>query len=181
MKHTIWATNNWMDIEKELKEENPNLSDSDAYSLAWENNMNQLEDEKLNLKDITGKNWFAIGDLVRWDGTRNVHRALKPGTIMDAITETMQAFGGAENTFEIYVEGCDVFLSQLGHDNPVNPSIMKIRQIKDEYIPKWNSFFDAEDVLYEAFQSGTLDSVSIGFGDKIAAVYGWNNEMEVES
>ncbi len=180
MKHMIWSTDDYLEIEKSIKEENPELSDSDAAALAWEDNMSQLEDVKINSKDVIGKNWFAIGNLVRWNGTRNVYRALMPGSIMEAITETMRAFTGAENTFEIYVEGKDVFLAQYGHDNPVSPSIMKIRQIKDEYLSLDNLPCDPEDVLYDAIQDGTLDEVSIGFGDRIAAVYGFDNKIEAE-
>jgi len=175
MKHKIWATDDWMGFYTDYKTDSPAMDGNEVYELSWQDNMNQLEDEKANLSSVRGKNWFAVGKLQLWNGSRNVFRALKPGSIMDAACETMSAFNGPDDSFEIYVENGDVYISQLGHDNPTNASIMRIRQIKDDLL---TDDMDVEDVMWQAIANETIDDVTIGFGDQVAAVYGWELEQE---
>ncbi len=178
MKHMIWATDDWINIYNDYMNDSPALEKDEVYSMAWEDNMENLECEKENLKNIKGKNWFAVGTLQRWNGGHRCYRALKPGSIMDAVCETMKAFQGAENSFEIYVENGDVFVSQLGHDNPTSPSIMRIRQVTDEAL---KGDLDPDDIMWNNTTDEDISRDTIGFGDAVSKVYGWSEEMEVEA
>jgi hypothetical protein len=173
MKHTIWSTDDWLNIYNEYMTDSPALEKSEVYAMAWDENMQHLEDEKVNLKDVRGKNWFAIGTLQRWNGGHRCYRALMPGSIMEAVCEVMKAFAGAENTFEIYVEDGDVFISQLGHDNPTNPSVLRIRQVTDEAMNREG--LDLDDVIYKASDED-LERDTFGFGDMVSEIYGWKKE-----
>ena len=126
MKNTIWNSDvcEMFDalvaenVERHLSEEE--LWD-EAYTLVHQS----LDDEVANL-NIATDSLIAVGKLARWNGTYRVHKELRARNLGRALLEVMNSFGGGQNDFDIYVEDGRLIVSQLGHDNPVNPSILEI-------------------------------------------------------
>ena len=179
-KHTIWKSDSYLEPEflegtkaymVEEGEEDP--SDEQVMERAYETNLSYLDDECANLSKITGDYFVAIGTIVRWNGLRNGYRVCKGKRLMEAVMDTMSAFDG-DNTFEVYVEDGDVKVSQLGHDNPTNPSVLTIRSVKAELIP--DQFEDPEDAIYKASQA-QIDARTVKYGKAVSEVYGWNEEV----
>ena len=97
----------------------------------WELCQDELQDALLTLKEgvqrING-DFLIYGTVHRWNGPA---RALKQiqGTLSDVIDFLVEQ--ADSNMF--FVNDGDLFWSSTGHDNPCNPSVMKIRFLKEQY------------------------------------------------
>lgn len=161
-------------IEKNMEEyfpdEDPSeVTDSQKWDLAYdevETNISADLDENLDV-ECEGE-IFLCGTIERWDGPRKGW--LKTGTrnLGKAMRKAMDSFSG-DNTFSFYVEHDDsnkngkLFLSQLGHDNPTNPSIIEFRILKD------SDEDDLSDKTVDELMSTSLSPVKY-----ISKVFGWD-------
>lgn len=170
MKNMIWSSDDLYAIQDALVEDE-GISEEEAWDMACEDLAANLEDEVCNLKDVGNGHLVATGTLVRWNGSGQAYKMLKSGNAGKAITEVMGSFDG-DNSFNVYVEDGDLFISQLGHDNPTNPSVFRIRAVKQ---PLTEDMDRDEDAIYGASPE-EIDARTEKLGRKIAEVYGWDME-----
>jgi len=171
-KHVVWnndACSAYDEIEKDIKdgeiEVDDDLSDDQKWDMAYDRINTWFDDEMTNLDKDVKHHLIAMGTVQRWDGGRVGYKNLETNNIAEAIKTTMNSFGG-DNTFEVYCDGEELIISQVGHDNPTNPSIMKIRMIKD-----FDTFEDMLDEHDDSFESLNANTVSIV--NDVNEVYGW--------
>ena len=172
-KYTIWD-NDVVAMHDSIAKEpaefglDEDITDEEAWKEAYAEVDRYLDDETANC-DIQKKGEiFAIGHIQRWNGERAAYKGLNTHNIGDAFIKAIQSFE-SENSFELYVEGNKLFLSQLGHDNPTNPSIIELRECTGESL---------EDLIFEHGDSyDILQKYSKPLGKDVCSVYGWECEV----
>ena len=173
MKHVVWNNDvcNMYDSIKECPEEffpemeNEDITDDMMWNEAYDSIERWLDDEMTNCDVDVDNHIFLIGTLERWNGAFPVHKDLGTTNIGEAFQKAMRCFGG-DNTFEIYVEKGKLLISQTGHDNPTNPSIMEFRYMRDAD--------SIDDFLFDHI--GTSKNIrrnSRGLAKEVGKVYGW--------
>lgn len=98
---------------------------------AYEHINTALNDEAYNLSIDAGADIFLIGELQKWNGCGSAYADLETSNIGEAMKKAISKFSG-DNDFEIFVEDGKMMISQLGHDNPVNPSVFEFRVVRPE-------------------------------------------------
>ena len=69
---------------------------------------------------------IAVADLVLWDGARPAFRENVGTKLSDALK-----VAASDETWQIYLnDDGELVAEQLGHDNPVNPTVMRFRAVK---------------------------------------------------
>lgn len=176
LRRMIWSSDGYSDLEKEIetnKEEfglDDDANEYEVYNRAVELSNEYLDDEISNLSSIKSDSFVAVGTVVRWNGAGRAYKVLdKAGNLGEAITEVMSSFGG-DNSFEIYVEGKDLYVVQYGHDNPTNPSVIKIRVARKELLDG-EDFEYVDDLLYNATDE-ELEKRTESVSQKVLDVYG---------
>ena len=156
---------------EELKEEE-GFEDGDdtgvIFDRAYDMVEQSLDDEVTNLDIETKGEIFLMGTMERWDGPRTAYKGLGVKNIGEAMTRAMSSFSG-DNTFEIGVENGEVTITQLGHDNPTNPSRFVFREVKNG--------MNLDDMTYENGDTPQIlldDSLSLA--DRVCEVYGWDTK-----
>lgn len=164
-KRMIW--NNDVGIEMDALEKDGFFAESEITSeeekmdAAYEHINTALNDEAYNLSIDTGADIFLIGELQRWNGRGSAYADLETSNIGEAIKKAISKFSG-DNDFEIFVEDGKMMISQLGHDNPVNPSVFEFRVVRPE------SDYCKIGLSHEENLKATRH-----IGDIVAKVYGW--------
>ena len=164
MKHNIWSNdvNAEFDTLKEnYKNNNKDISDESIFDEAYHNIDINLEDTLANLDIDCPNNIILIGNLVRWNGTYDAHKETNTKNLAEAIKIALNSFGN-DNSFDLYVENDNLYLAQLGHDNPVNPSIFKFKYL----IPNFEDNFDPSN-------KNDLMFKTTGVGKSVSEIYGW--------
>ncbi len=174
----IWSSDysNLEDVMDKNRDEfdiDEDASYDEIADRARELNDEYFEDEVTNLSSIYSDYFVAIGEIVRWNGRGRAYKRLTSDTLGEAIRETMQSFGG-DNHFEVFVRDDDVFVTQLGHDNPVSPSVIKIRTVKSELLDD-DEFYYIEDLIDGATDK-ELDERTNKIGKEVLDVYGVDKE-----
>ena len=164
-KNLIWDNDigNAIDAVKEewLETERGELSDDEALTEAYQWIENSLGDEVMNL-DIEAKGaLIAIGTIERWNGGFSAYKLLETKNIGKAIETIVGSCFTGDNSFECYEEDGKLIFTQLGHDNPVNPSIIEIRELTCDFYVLED---DKQDILL---------ANSKPCGHYAAEVYGW--------
>lgn len=118
-----------------------------------------LEDEVSNLDIDTSHQIILVGTLQRWNGPVSAYKLLTRN-IGTSLRGSLSAFNG-DNSFEIYVENGSLYISQLGHDNPTNPSIFEFRELNMD-------FDELEDDSTESLLANSKP-----LGKEVSEVYGW--------
>ena len=126
----------------------------DAFDLAVQDIDAELEDFLDNAESISGE-FVIYGKNSRWDGRRDAWKYVPKHSLRDAVSSVL---ADGSNTF--YLDGPDLFWTHTGHDNPVNPSVMRIRRAKDDV---------CEDDFYEA-EFAEFDDMSEPIGWKLLLV-----------
>lgn len=129
---------------------------------AYEHINTALNDEAYNLSIDTGADIFLIGELQRWNGRGSAYANLKTSNIGEAIKKAVALFS-ENDTIEVFVEDERMKISQLGHDNPVNPSVFEFRVVRPE------SDYCEIGLSHEENLKATRH-----IGDIVAKVYGWS-------
>ncbi len=141
MKHVIYDNDvcqmyddikeNISDFFPDLDEDDNTPSDEEIWELAYEEVEDRLGDEQMNLdKELSGE-IVLIGTYERWNGSFNVYKGLGTNNLGKALEKAVASWSG-DNSFEIYVENGRMYISQRGHDNPTNPSVMEFRMLKPD-------------------------------------------------
>lgn len=172
-KHMIWSNDvcDEFDGLKEMYEDDFNSKERDdmpdddmIWNEAYDNINSYFEDEMCNLNIDTKNKIILVGDIVRWDGSRPTYKFTDDKNIADAIRTAISSFNG-NNTFELYIENDLMYLSQLGHDNPCNPSIIQFREINPKYLDEYGDI--------EFYNNADLIEKTISLALKVKEVYGW--------
>lgn len=122
---------------------------------------NALSDEAANLDMDLEEDIFLIGVLQRWDGCGSAYADLETSNIGEAIKKAVSLFSG-DDAIEIFVEDERMKISQLGHDNPVNPSVFEFRVVRPE-----------SDYCDIGLSHEENLKMTRRIGDIVANVYGW--------
>lgn len=128
---------------------------------AYEHINTALNDEAYNLSIDAGADIFLIGELQRWNGRGSAYANLETSNIGEAIKKAVALFS-KNDTIEVFVEDERMKISQLGHDNPVNPSVFEFRVVLPE------SGYCEIGLSHEENLKATRR-----IGDIVANVYGW--------
>ena len=122
---------------------------------------NALSDEAANLDIDLEEDIFLIGVLQRWDGYGSAYADLETSNIGEAIKKAVSLFSG-DDAIEIFIEDERMKISQLGHDNPVNPSVFEFRVVRPE-----------SDYCEIGLSREENLKATRRIGDIVANVYGW--------
>lgn len=122
---------------------------------------NALSDEAANLDIDLEEDIFLIGVLQRWDGCDSAYADFETSNIGEAIKKAVSLFSG-DDAIEIFVEDERMKISQLGHDNPVNPSVFEFRVVRPE-----------SDYCEIGLSYKENLKITRRIGDIVANVYGW--------
>lgn len=141
-----------------LKKEFP---DEDDDSL-WDKSYGMIQYFKfktiLEVLDIfMPRNLIAVKKNESTNGFKCFYKDLETNSLARAITKVLQ-FNRGDNSYSLYVEDGELLISQLGHDNPVNPIIYEIRLLE-----KYNSLDDLIDDLSDDVIDIYENSNSIGY------------------
>lgn len=82
------------------------------------------------LEELPYGDYIIFGTIRRWDGPHSAYQIVR-GTPADAVKECTRGETDASHCF--YVKDSDLWWESLGHDNPVNPTVMRIRVLPDDY------------------------------------------------
>ena len=115
----------------------------------WEICQDELHDALLSLKEKAQKicgNFLIYGTIHRWDGPKKAYKDIH-GTLSDVIDFLITQ----GESYMFFVNDGELFWSSTGHDNPCNPTTMKIRFLKerydDDYIYDCNDYDKITDLL----------------------------------
>ena len=164
MKDMIWS--NGYDAIKEIADdlrcENPEMSEDEAWSCACELNDDYLSDERANLNVRIG-DLIVIADLGLWNGRRKAYKVIPNATLADAISVAECDF------IDWYVEDGEMKIDDVHHDGT------------NHYL-----FRTWKDGIKEFHKGLTLHLIANGFDGKedldvdtrplgadVANVYGW--------
>ena len=175
-KHLVWdndVCNMYDAIRKEPSEFFPEMDTEDITDdMMWNEAYAQVEqnlgDEKANCDKDVDNHIFLMGTYVRWNGSHSVYKDLGTCNIGEALSKAIACWDG-DNSFEIYVEGGRLLISQTGHDNPCNPSIMEFR------VPK--NYTSVDDMPKD--DADYLRRHSKGLAREVREVYGWTTRRKV--
>ena len=123
---------------------------------------NALSDEAANLDIDLEEDIFLIGEFQRWNGRGSAYANLETSNIGEAIKKAVALFS-ENDTIEVFVEDERMKISQLGHDNPVNPSVFEFRVVRPE-----SDYYEIG-LSHEENLKATRH-----IGDIVAKVYGWS-------
>ena len=130
-RHEIWNNDvcDLFDALKEDREYDETVPDSEIWEEASELVWDYLGDEVSNLnKNLPGE-VVLIGNKCRWNGTFSAYKQLGTNNLGKALEKAVQSFEG-DNSFYIFCEGSRMLMTQTGHDNPTNPSMLEFRMLK---------------------------------------------------
>lgn len=137
-------------------------SEEEKIELTCEHISNTLADEISNLENISLEgDIFLIGVLQRWDGRGSAYADLETSNVGEAIKKAVSLFS-EDDAIEIFVKDERMKISQLGHDNPVNPSVFEFRVVRPE-----NNYCEIGLSHKENLK------ITRRIGDIVANVYGW--------
>lgn len=122
---------------------------------------NALSDEVFNLDIDLDEDIFLIGVLQRWDGCGSAYADLETSNVGEAMKKAVSLFS-EDDTIEIFVENERMKISQLGHDNPVNPSVFEFKAVRPENDRREVGLSYKENL-----------KITRRIGDIVANVYGW--------
>lgn len=164
-KRMIWNNDVCSEIDTLEKDgffaESEITSEEEKMDIAYERINSVLADEVSNLDvDLEG-DIFLIGELQKWNGCGSAYANLETSNIGEAIKKAVALFS-ENDTIEVFVEDERMKISQLGHDNPVNPSVFEFRVVRPE------SDYCEIGLSHEENLKATRH-----IGDIVAKVYGW--------
>lgn len=166
--HKIWGNINlnFEDWKDDLKEEYPDLPESELIEIMHETNGHYLDDERSNLNINIGQSIIKIGDLGLWDGRHNGYGIIESGNIKDCLSWDFTDCDYAE----WYVDELGDLRCKAIHHDGTNHYLYRV--IK-------SSVSDIQlDNFYGKILDGTVTRADITrvterLGDHIAKVYGW--------
>lgn len=163
--HKIWGDIdlNFEDWKDDLKEEYPDLPESELIEIMHDTNRNYLYDERVNLNIQLNQPIIRIDDIGRWNGRCRSYGIIESGNIKDCLqTELDYA--------EWYVDELGDLRCRAIHHDGTNYYLY--RAIK-------STVSDVQlDNFYGKILDGTVTRADITrvterLGDHIAKIYGW--------
>ena len=164
-KRMIWNNDVCSEIDALEKDgffaESEITSEEEKMDAAYEHINTALNDEAYNLSIDAGADIFLIGELQRWNARGSAYANLETSNIGEAIKKAVALFS-ENDTIEVFVEDERMMISQLGHDNPVNPSVFEFRVVRPE-----------SDYCEIGLSREENLKATRRIGDIVANVYGW--------
>lgn len=161
-QHLIWHNDTCEEYDA-LEKEMEGAEESEIWKAAQHNIDIALDDETEMLDIEAGGDLFLVGIMERWDRGYSAYYLLNTSNIGESLPKIVQSFDPNDH-LRIYEQGGHVYVSQLSHDNPVNPSVFELRAFAVD--------FDDLDDDY----TPTLLSNSHPVGAPVAKKYGWKVE-----
>lgn len=170
--HVIWSNNNldlddWRDV---LSEEFLGKSEEELYSLMYEVNDMQLDDERVNLNIQMPSPILMIADIGRWNGRFPGYQEIKSGNIRDCLHTSMDYA-----TF--YVDKLGDLRCDAVHHDGTNYYLYRVykRGVTEAQIERLQ-----EKILNGTATRRDITRVTSRLGDAIGKVYGWSFPREVK-
>lgn len=163
--HKIWGNIdlNFEDWKDNLKEEYPDLPESELVEIMYDTNRSYLGDERMNLDIQLSQPIIRIDDIGRWNGRCRSYGIIESGNIKNCLQTTL-------DYAEWFVdERGDLRCKAVHHDGT---NYYLYRAIKS----------DVSDIQLDNFYGKILDGtvtraditrITDRLGDHIAKVYGW--------
>ena len=129
--HNIW-NNDICEMYEALKKEEPDEREDDLWDDARDQIDQWFEDEQANLNVEAPGQLILIGTLEVWNGPRSAYKKLTSSNIGGVLPEICGSFHG-DNIIRIYEQGGSVYVTQTGHDNPLNPSVFELRALTADF------------------------------------------------
>lgn len=167
--HTIWNSqidfSEWVD---DLRAEYPDYSDDELYEIACSTNDYYLDDERMNLNIKCGSPIILIADVGRWDGRSSGYRIIQSGNIADCLEPQLTC--PSEIIFYVDKQG-DLRADESHHDGTNHYLFRKIKKnISEQRLEQLE-----DSILSGEFTFNEIARATDRLGDKIAAVYGWED------
>ncbi len=166
-KISVWD-NDAVGLAETIQNEDPDghTSFDDALEQAYEEINESLESERDILSRRYLNGYVMMGTLQRWNGPKQAYRHLDVETIGDAVFAAVSAFTSeGDVSLDVYVDTDEhkLIITQLGHDNPTNPSIFEIRALTKN----WDEIENSEE---------DIGANSASIGDEVLKTYGFIKE-----
>ena len=164
-KHVIWS-NIDLDLDDwiaDLKEEYPDLTQDEYYSMMVEHNSEHLNDERENLNIQCGTDIIAIADIGRWNGRFSGYGIIKSGKISDCLSCPY-------DYAEWYVDrDGELRSTQIHHDGSNYIYYRKFKEgISDD---------ECDDLFADIYEGRAtkeqIDKITEKLGKTVGEVYGW--------
>lgn len=148
-------------------EVNPNLDRDERYVAAAEINQSYLDDERTNLNIVLKHPIIAIADMGLWYGRRPGYRIIESGNIADCLQSTTDVVCW-------YVDEHNEFCSDQCHHDGTNYVVYReLKELDEEEVDKLIDLICRGKCTEEI-----LDKYTSKIGDRISAVYGWEQIEE---
>lgn len=150
-------------IAKDIYGDDPELNDEERYNLAYEDNADQLDDERSMLNIEVGDEIIIIADLGLWDGRHQAYKCTHKTNIADVLVP--------DNEYvKFFVDDRGDLMARSTHHDGTN--IYTYRAWKPEISYAQRSFFLQKVAIGKATRKD-ITRYTQRIGDRIADVYGW--------
>lgn len=163
--HLIWGNINlnFKDWEEDLKENYPDLPDSELENLMYELNNDYLADERHNLDIQLNQTIIKIADVGRWDGKYKGYGLIQSGNIADCLQTEL-------DSAEWFVDELgDLRCKAIHHDGTNYYLYRAIKPMVSDI--QLDNFYGK--ILDGTVTRADITRVTERLGDHIANVYGW--------
>lgn len=164
-KQVIWSNMdlNYDDWREYLMEDNPNISEQEGMNLMYEQNAQQLEDERLNLDIQLANPIIVCADLGLWNGRKSGYGMIESGNIQDCLSSSC-------DYAEWYVDKLGDLRCVAMHHDGRNQYLY--REIKEDVTE--TQIWGLLNKLYKGTATrADITRVTRRLGDEIARVYGF--------
>lgn len=174
MKHMIWSNNVYeiSAIAEDLRIDNPDLSEDEAWEEAYDVNSGYLDDERTNLDIDVGTDIIVIADLGLWNGRRMAYREIGSSNLSDCIDPSYGDY------IDWYVDDSrDVRIDASHHDGT---NRLLFRAWKE-------GLRDGEKMVFltlighGVMNEADIEKYTRPLGDYVKKVYGWVDDTDREN
>ena len=172
-EHLIWSDHDldYEDWRADLEDEYPDLSEDERYTMMYERNADDLDNERVNLNIQLGQPILVIANLGLWYGRRSGYKEILSGNIRDCLYSDCDY-----NTWFVDRQGdlrCDAY-----HHDGTNHYLYRVWKdgTTEEQMDR------LKNKLYEGTATrADITRVTRRLGDEIGKVYGWTFPTPVRS
>ena len=163
-KKNVIFSNDYCDMSKAIAEE---IGKDPEPEEVYDNIDAWFEGEMVNLDQELDGFIFAVGTIVRWNGTVNAYKRIG-SNLKDCLCNT---FDLSENTVTLYEKNGRLYAEATGHDNPCSPSVIEFRLFRTD--SEYDTECELEEYLTEDNYIEKAEAASEPIGDYVAKVYGF--------
>lgn len=150
---TIYCTEDF-DLLYDIKAENPEISEEEAFNLYMSEMENVHEDQAERMKRVSFNNDIVcFAKLGLWNGSRKAYKIISSGKLKDCLS----VFCGDD--IKLYVEDNELKGEDIHHDGTNHYIFRELLSDSNED--------DVYGMVYRFDEDGAMDSVSKAIGEKV--------------